>query len=61
MVLLKGIRFLAGFRCVVRDNNYNIIKIIGVLWMSDFMGLGELKRIGVRGCAVKGNSAVVIS
>lgn len=54
------------FVCVIRDNNRNMVRVLcGPLGVCDFtkvevMGLHELKKMGVRGCLVEGDSATVI-
>lgn len=66
----KGYPTLACFGCVVRDCTSSVIHVIsGPLGICEstkaeavglFMGLRELKRMGVQDCMVEGDLAVVI-
>lgn len=68
--LSKGNQRPAGFGCVLRDSNGTIVWVIyGPLEVCDstkaeaiglLMGLRELKRLGIGGCFVEGDSMVAI-
>lgn len=66
----KGNHGLAGFGCVVRDHNGNIIRVLcGPLGvcnspkakaLSLLMGLRELKKMGISSCSIEGDSMETI-